>query len=72
MTTGVYVKGALEPIMLDGDFVTLVHSINLARASGKSFMVADRMDGNHIAIMMDNILWIDEIDDEDSYVGDME
>ena len=72
MTTGVYVQGALEPIILDGDFVSLVNSINLAKASGRSFMVADRTDGSHVAIMMDNILWMDELEEDDSYVGDME
>lgn len=72
MSTEVYVHGALEPIVLDGDFVSLVNSINIAKASGLSFMVADRTDGSHVAIMMDSILWMNEMEEDDLYVGESE
>lgn len=58
----VTMKGALEPFVLDQEYVETVNALNVSAAQGKKFILADARDGKNIALAIDNILAIVEQD----------
>lgn len=64
MTVAITLRGALEPILADEDFLGTIQAMNLSSAKGNNFIVLDMPDGTHTAVKMDNILTISEHDDD--------
>ena len=62
MTVAVSLRGALEPIVVDEDFAGSIQALNLAKAQGISFWVADKGEGKYVAISVGSILSIEEIE----------
>jgi hypothetical protein len=63
MTVVVTLKGALEPVTLEDDFLTTANALNMASAQGKEFVVTRTDRGDNILLAMDQILHIIEGDD---------
>lgn len=59
-------KGLLEPISIEDDFGEAANALNIAAAQGKEFIVTRTVEGDHIALKMDNILTIIERDEEET------
>lgn len=53
-------RGALEPVLVDDDFMSVINTMNLAANQGKEFFLARAPDGEHIGFAMHNILTIKE------------
>jgi hypothetical protein len=61
----VTMKGLLEPVSLEDDWVETMNALNLAAANGKEFVATRTGDGDNILLKMENILTIKEIESDD-------
>lgn len=60
MTVLLTMRGELEAVELEPDFVEFANDLNIAGAKGKEFMIARTTEGDNIAIAMHNILTVRE------------
>lgn len=64
MGTLITMRGILEPIEVDPDFVETKHAFELAAANGMRFFNVSKANGKQIAFYMSNVLYIEEPDDD--------
>lgn len=63
MTVIVTMRGLLEPVEVENDFVGMANDLNIAAASGKAFVVARSPEGENMALQAGEILVIKEKDE---------
>ena len=63
MSCIITMKGGVDSNQVDEDFVTMTNTLNVASASGKTFAILEDMDGGHIMVNMDQILFAKELED---------
>jgi len=62
MPIAIHMRGLLEPVIADETLSDSLTAMNMAASAGKEFMVVDGMDSDFIAIKMDNILTMREVE----------
>lgn len=62
MTVVVTLKGALEPVILDEDFLGMANQLNMAGASGRQFVVFDDDEGGPVLLSLSQILTAKEVE----------
>lgn len=72
MPVSIYSRDMLEPLIVEGDLVTVVNNLNVAAANGKQFaiMTEEGYDENGCAIEIRNITRMREQKGaEDAFIG---
>lgn len=64
MPVSIKMKGSLEDVLADEDFVPTVNAMNLSASKGMNFLIVDAPDGRHIALALPNIISIEELEDD--------
>lgn len=62
-------KNELEYVEVQGDLLQVVHELNLGNANGRKFTVLRERDGTAIAVDLDNINFMREMDGVDAFVA---
>lgn len=65
MSVAVTMKGMLNAIHLEDDFASTINAINMAAAMGKTLLIGDSVDGRPVALHVENILSIEDMDSDD-------
>lgn len=63
MACAIYLRDALEPVLVDEDFAGAINVLNMSASKALTFVVMDLPDGLHEAFNIPNILRIKEIED---------
>lgn len=63
MPTAVTLKGLLEPVTLEDDFVDTLNALNMSAAQGREFIVTRNNDGEKVGFAMNNIVFLQELDE---------
>jgi hypothetical protein len=63
MAVAVMMKGLLEPVVIEGDFLDATNQLQVAAARGMEFIVTTTPDGDNVALATRNILTFREVDE---------
>ena len=69
MAVELTLSGALDTVLIDGNFAAYVNDLNIAAASGKQYLIATEFKGGNIALDTRKILIARDRDDESIFVG---
>lgn len=59
----VTMRGVLEPVILDEDFMSTIKTLNDAAIQGKEFVLSRTPNGGHVGMAMHNILTVKSVED---------
>ena len=63
-------KQELEYVNVQGDLLQTVHELNISSANGRKFTTfREHPSGTPIAVDLDNINFMRELDDEDAFIS---
>jgi len=62
MPTAITMRGLLEPIVINENFLETTTALNMAAAKGSEFVICNAPDGEPVAFATHNILTVKEIE----------